>query len=398
MSAMHRARFGAVLLLVGAILSGCGSPAAGGPGPSVTATVSATASPTPTPTADCADQVLATMTSDQRIGQLFELGLAGDRLGPVEINMISADHIGSVWFVDRSSAGVAAIHDIASAVQAQVSRASTANVGFFIAANQEGGLIQAMQGPGFSQIPSAVVQGTWSPAVLQSRAAGWGQELVAVGINLNFAPVMDVVPPGTDAQNQPIGVLQREYGHDPTTAGSHGVAFLDGMRQSGIAVTLKHFPGLGRVAGNTDFTTATDTTTTVSDPYLQSFSQGIAANADFVMVALAKYTRIDPNQLAAFSPIVITQLLRGTMGFRGVIVSDDLGDTAAVASIPPATRAIDFLTAGGDMIISKTSPPADAMVQGIRSRAAASPSFRQEVNDAALRVLRAKQARGLLPC
>jgi beta-N-acetylhexosaminidase len=170
------------------------------------------------------------------------------------------------------------------------------------------------------------------------------------------------------------------------------------MRQSGVGVTLKHFPGLGRVAGNTDFTTATDTMTTGSDPYLGSFGQGIAANADFVMVALAKYTRIDTNHLAAFSPIVMTQMLRGTMGFQGVIISDDLGETAAVASIPPAVRAIDFLSAGGDMIISKTSAPAHAMVQAIRSRAAIDPSFSQRVNDAALRVLRAKQNWALLPC
>ena len=284
-----------------ALSSACGSAPVATPGPSPTGTASAIPSPTTTPQVACADQVFSAMTPDQRIGQLFELGLAGDRLGPTEINMIRTDHIGSVWFVDRSSSGIAGIHTVAAAVQAQVSGASTANVRFFIAANQEGGLIQAMQGPGFSQVPTAVVQGTWAPAVLQSRSAGWAQELRAAGINLNFAPVMDVVPPGTDAQNQPIGALQREYGHDPATAGSHGVAFLRGMRQSGVAVTLKHFPGLGRVAGNTDFTTATDTATTASDPYLQSFSQGLAANADFVMVALAKYTRIDPNHLAAFS-------------------------------------------------------------------------------------------------
>jgi beta-N-acetylhexosaminidase len=338
------------------------------------------------------------MTLDQRIGQLFELGLGGDRLGPTEINMIQTDHIGSVWFVATSSAGINGIRAVTAAVEAQVSSAATANVHFFIAANQEGGLIQAMQGPGFSQIPTAVVQGTWDPALLQTRAAGWARELTAAGINFNFAPVMDVVPPGTDAQNQPIGALQREYGHDPATVGSHGVAFLNGMRQNGIAVSLKHFPGLGRVTGNTDFTTATDTTTTPSDPYLQSFATGIAANADFVMVALARYTRIDPNHLAAFSTIVMTQMLRGTMGFNGVIISDDLGDTVAVASIPPATRAIDFLAAGGDMIISKTSPPAHAMVLAIRSQAAAVPSFRQRVDDAALRILRAKQSRGLLPC
>jgi beta-N-acetylhexosaminidase len=170
------------------------------------------------------------------------------------------------------------------------------------------------------------------------------------------------------------------------------------MHQSGIAVSLKHFPGLGRVAGNTDFTTATDTTTTASDPYLQSFKDGIAANADFVMVALARYTQIDPNHLAAFSPVVMTQVLRNALGFGGVIISDDLGDTVAVASIPPATRALDFLSAGGDMIISKTSAPADAMVQAIRAQVAKDASFRQRVDDAALRILRAKQGYGLLPC
>src|SRR2546426_1533388 len=392
----------AALLLVVVVGSGCGSVAGGSPGPSAKATESSTPVSTPTPSPSppltCAERVLAIMTPEQRIGQLFELGLANDRLGPTEINLIRTDHIGSVWFVDRSSAELSIIRAWTTAVQAQVSAATTANVRFFIAANQEGGLIQAMQGVGFSVIPSAVVQGSWAPSVLQSRAATWGTELRAAGINFNYAPVMDVVPPGTDSQNQPIGVLQREYGHDPATVGSHGVAFLTGMHQSSIAVSLKHFPGLGRVTGNTDFTTATDTTTTVSDPYLQSFRQGIAARTDFVMVALARYTQIDPNHLAAFSPVVMTQMLRGSMGFSGVIVSDDLGDTAAVASMPPASRAIDFLSAGGDMIISKTSAPADAMVKAVRLRAAQDPAFRQRVDDAALRILRAKQRFGLLPC
>jgi beta-N-acetylhexosaminidase len=381
----------AALVLIVLAASACG-PSTPSQEPSPTAT------PTATPVVACADRVFQTLTLDQEIGQLFELGLAGDRLGPTEINMIQSDHIGSVWFVATSTAGVSGIHAVTAAVQAQVSGTATGNIGFFIAANQEGGVIQAMQGPGFSQIPAAVVQGTWSANLLQGRAAGWAQELRAAGINFNYAPVMDVVPPGTDAQNQPIGALQREYGHDPVTVGTHGVAFLTGMRQSGVAVSLKHFPGLGRVTGNTDFTTATDTTTTAGDPYLQSFKMGIAGNADFVMVALALYTKIDPNHLAAFSPAVIGQMLRGTMGFNGVVISDDLGDTVAVASIPPATRAIDFLSAGGDMIISKTAAPAHAMVLAIRSRAAADPSFRQRVDDAALRILRAKQAFGLLPC
>jgi len=308
------------------------------------------------------------------------------------------DHVGSVWFVDRTYAGSAAIRRVANAVQAQASGPATANVRFFVAANQEGGLIQALQGSGFSVMPSALVQGGWATATLQGRATSWGQELRAAGVNMDFAPVMDVVPLGFDAQNLPIGALQREYGHDPATAGRHGTAFLQGMHQAGEAVTLKHFPGLGRVSGNTDYTPATDTVTTTNDPYLQSFKQGIEGGADFVMVAIATFTRIDPSHLAAFSRTVMGQMLRGTLGFRGVIVSDDLGATVAVASVPAGDRALSFLAAGGDLVTSKTATATHAMVVAVRSRVAADPTFLARVDDASLRVLREKAAFGLLPC
>jgi beta-N-acetylhexosaminidase len=338
------------------------------------------------------------MTEDQRIGQLFLLGLAGDRLGAAEIQEIQADHVGSVWFVDRTYAGVAGVRAVADAVQAQASVPATAGARFLVAANQEGGMIQALQGAGFSTVPSALVQGGWTLASLQNAALTWGQQLSAAGVNMNFAPVMDVVPPGFDAQNQPIGALQREYGHDPATAGAHGGAFVVGMRQAGVAVTLKHFPGLGRVTGNTDYTAATDTSTTVSDPYLQSFRQGIEAGADFTMVAIATFTQIDSVHLAAFSSVVIGQMLRQSLGFTGVVVSDDLGATAAVAPIPAGDRALQFVAAGGDLVTSKTAAATHAMVVAIRARAGSDGAFRSQVDAAALRVLRLKQTRDLLPC
>jgi beta-N-acetylhexosaminidase len=247
-------------------------------------------------------------------------------------------------------------------------------------------------------MPSATTQGTFGLQSLEDDAVSWGAQLRAAGVNLNFAPVMDVVPPGGDDANQPIGVLHREYGHDPATTGGHGVAFLRGMRQAGVDGTLKHFPGLGRVQGNTDVTAGVvDTVTTANDPYLQSFAQGIAAGADLVMVALATYTQIDPNRLAAFSPTVM-RLLRGTYGFTGVIVSDDLGATAAVADIPPATRANNFLDAGGDLIISKTAAATDAMIAGLQARVRADARFRTRVLQSARSVLAVKARWGLLPC
>src|SRR5204863_5315465 len=186
-------------------------------------------------------------------GQLFLLGLANDQLGSAEQSAIRTYHFGSVWFVEQSSAGAPAIRAVADAVQALATPETTASIRFFVAANQEGGIIQSLKGPGFSTIPSALDQSAIDPSTLQSSAAVWGRELASAGVNLNFAPVLDVVPPGTDAQNAPIGVLNREYGHDVETVGSHGLAFVRGMQQARVATTAKHFPGLGRVHGNTDF-------------------------------------------------------------------------------------------------------------------------------------------------
>ena len=163
--------------------------------------------------------------------------------------------------------------------------------------------------------------------------------------------------------------------------------------------TVKHFPGLGRVVGNTDVTArVVDTVTTADDPFLASFRAAIDAGVPFVMVALATYTRIDPAHLAAFSPLVIGGMLRGDLAFRGVVMSDDLGETAAVATIPPGDRALDFLMAGGDLIVSRSAAATVAMVAELQARAAADPDVAARVDDAALRVLAAKEAAGLLPC
>jgi beta-N-acetylhexosaminidase len=385
----------AALAVVSVVSAACGS-GSGSAAPSPTRSAPA-GSPPPPPS--CAARTLAALSEPQRVGQLIALGLAGDRLGPPTLRAIRQDHVGSVWFVATTEMGAAGVRSVADAVQAQVSPRTTGGVRFYVAANQEGGQIQALRGPGFSTMPSAVEQGTVAPSALRSDAAEWGRELSAAGVNLNFAPVMDVVPPGTDEQNQPIGALDRQFGHDPLTTGRHGAAFIRGMQSAGVATTAKHFPGLGRVSGNTDFTAqVVDTTTTEDDPYLRSFRRAIRAGVPFVMVALATYTRIDPNHLAVFSPAVMRTMLRDDLGFRGVVVSDDLGAAVAVADIPPATRAIDFLRAGGDLIVSKTAGPADQMAAAIVARAGSTPAFKSLVDQAALRVLEAKQASGLLPC
>jgi len=341
-------------------------------------------------------QVLGRLTLAQQVGQLFLVGVAGDVSDGELAAAVRSYHFGSL-LLTASAAGTAALAG-QTAVMQSLAPSGTGGIGFFIAANQEGGAVQQLTGPGFAPMPSALVQGSWAEAALRAAATQWGTDLRAAGVNLNLAPVMDVVPEGTAAGNAPIGALMREFGFDPAVNGAHGVAFMQGMAMAGVISVAKHFPGLGRVTGNTDFTPdVVDDVTTPSDPYLNSFRIAIGAGVPMVMVALATYTKIDASQLAVFSPVVM-RLLRDELGFTGVIVSDDLGQAKAVQAIPVGKRALGFLAAGGDLVTSQNLGPAEQMAAAVLARASGDAAFRATVGAAAARVLAAKQAAGLLPC
>jgi beta-N-acetylhexosaminidase len=351
---------------------------------------------TGSPAAACVTQVLGNLTLAQRVGELFIVGVDGNIAGPELTAAERTYHFGSL-LLNKSAAGTAALAAQTAAMQ-ELAPADTSGVRLFIAANQEGGQIQQLTGPGFATMPSALEQGSWSLSTLRAAATDWGTDLRAGGVNLDLAPVMDVVPRGSASSNAPIGQLDREFGFDPVTNGEHGTAFIQGMAAAGVTSVAKHFPGLGRVAGNTDFTSnVVDNVTTANDPYLNSFRAAVNAGVPMVMVALATYTKIDPTQLAAFSPTVM-RLLRNGLGFGGVIVSDDLGQAAAVQAIPVGSRATGFLTAGGDLITSQSLAPAEQMAAAVLAKASGSAAFRATVDAAAQRVLAAKQAAGLLPC
>lgn len=356
----------------------------------------------------CAQATLDGMTLAQRVGQLFMVKLPALAVGASIKDAIVNWHIGNVWY-GRTAIGVEAIRQVSDALQnlttSDQTGVATANVPLFISANQEGGGgtggtdIQGLSGPGFETMPTAVIQGTWPTDQLETQAGEWGNELNDAGVNVDFAPIADVVPAGTANQNAPIGQLHREYGSDPATVASHVTAFINGLHDAGVATTVKHFPGLGRVAGNTDTTAqVVDRVTTRTDPYLESFRAAIQdAGSDFVMVSLATYTKIDPTHIAAFSSIVMQDMLRNDLGFDGVIMSDSLSATAVV-SLTPAARAVRFLEAGGDIIVLTPVSTAITMAKAVATRATSNATFRAVVDAAALRVLEAKDEAGLLPC
>jgi beta-N-acetylhexosaminidase len=332
------------------------------------------------------------MSEAQRVGQLLMVDCPSSGVASATVTAIQAYHVGSVILDGNSSLSIIQTRTITDELQSD----APAHTKLFVSTDQEGGLVRRMQGPGFDYIPSAVVQGTLSPSTLRSDAAQWGAQLRQAGINVDLAPVLDTVPSDSPG-NPPIGDLDREYGHDPGTVATHGVAVAQGLADAGVAATVKHFPGLGRVIGNTDTTSGViDPATTRTDAYLAPFHAAIANHVPFVMMSTASYAKIDPGTPAAFSRAIVTDLLRGSLGFHGIVISDDLGAAEQVAAYSTGNRAVDFVAAGGDIVLTVVASQAQAMTSALLARANSDPAFKKQVDAAALRVLQAKQARGLL--
>ncbi|MFC7495340.1 MULTISPECIES: glycoside hydrolase family 3 N-terminal domain-containing protein [unclassified Nocardioides] len=355
------------------------------------------AEPAPEPAG--AEQVLDGMTLRQQVGQLFMVGTPADQADERTRAQIGRFHVGNVMLTGRSHDGVRAPARVSRAMRGEVSPAATAGVRLFVATDQEGGLVRVLQGPGFTRIPTALVQGTWTPVRLQAAARRWAGELRRVGVNVNLAPVLDTVPsPRAARHNPPVGQFDRQFGFTPRVVSRHGLAFARGMTAGEVAPVVKHFPGLGRVRANTDTSAnVVDRVTRRHDPYLQPFRAAVDADVPFVMMSTARYTRLDPARPAAFSPYVVRTMLRGDLGFDGVVISDDLAHALQVTGIPPAQRAVRFLAAGGDLVLTVDAAPLPAMYAAVLDRARDRAGFRALVRASALRVLTAKEQQGLLP-
>ena len=377
------------------LLSACSS---GGSRPSeeTSATAAASRSPAPTTAATGPEaQVAAALAGLDRRGQVAQLFVAGvplDDLGSGE--ELVRGGVGGIFLAGRSTAAVA---DLAATTGRWQSGAPGPRL--WVAADQEGGDVQALQGPGFDRLPPAVDQGDLPPDQLAALAAGIGASLRGAGVNLDLAPVVDVVPVDTEAANPPIGAFGRHYGNTAAEVTAAAGTIVDGLAAADVTATLKHFPGLGRVQANTDTAVeVVDQQTGADDEQVAAFrALTRSPAAPFVMPSSAIYPRLDPAQPAAFSPAVITGLLRGQLGFAGVVISDDLGNAAAVQHVSAGERAVRFLAAGGTLVLTVDPTIVPEMIDAVLERSAADPAFAAVVDDAVHTALLAKADAGLLP-
>ncbi len=347
-----------------------------------------------------AESILARMTLDQKVGQLFLVSFSGPTLSPALRRMIAEHHIGGVVLF-KIAGNVISAQQVAQLINdaQRLATRSGAGVPLFIAVDEEGGRVSRLP-PAAPRFPSAMALGaTGSEANAREAALAIASMLRALGINVNLAPVLDV----NDNPDNPV-IGTRAFGDDPALVARLGVAMMRAYREAGILPVAKHFPGHGGTAADSHHTlpsvTRAEAETWRVD--LSPFARAIAEGADAIMTAHVVHTALDAEHPATFSPRILHTVLRGRMGFRGLVMSDSLLMRGAVNERRTLAQAlVDALMAGADVLAIGADPGYEQLAQpdayrALREAALADPAVMQRVNEAVRRILWVKARYGVL--
>jgi len=310
---------------------------------------------------------------------MLVIGIAGKELTAQERDWLQDDACAGVILFKRNFASRAQVTELCASIREAVARP------LLICVDQEGGRVQrfdegytalpALEGFGrlYAKDPQAAL------ALAEEHAWVMASEVRATGVDLSFAPVVDV-----GHGNLAIG--DRSFSDDPHVVAELTRAYVRGMHAAGMPATLKHFPGHGTVREDTHFDNAVDDRPleAIRAHDLVPFVAGIEAGADAVMLAHVVYPRVAPEP-AGYSPYWINDILRGELGFRGVVFSDDIGMAAAFSAGGVKARVDAHLDAGCDVVLVCHPELVEESLAAVRGR---------RLNTAALISLIGRGARG----
>lgn len=325
------------------------------------------------------------MRQSYKIGQLLMAGFEGTTPSKEIQTLIQKHHIGGVILFSRNIKEPAQCAKVTESLQKLAPDAP-----LLIAVDQEGGRVSRLAPP-FTQFPSAKVVGQCDSVPLTySLAEAMGKELLAVGINMNFAPVLDV---DTNPHNPVIG--DRSFGGSPTLVSKHGLAMIVGMHDQKVIPCGKHFPGHGDTASDSHRTLphVQRSAEHLTNVELRPFIHVIENRLSCLMTAHVVYRHLDDTLPASLSKKIITQLLRKTLHFDGIVVTDDLGMNGITQHFTVPDAAVKAIQAGADLILVCHSPDQqmatfEALVHAVEKKIISEARLNESLN----RILRLKES------
>ena len=317
-------------------------------------------------------------------GQLISVGFDGTTPPDDLLQWIAAGEVGSVMLFRPNIASPGQVAQLVAALR----RAAPADSPIVVAVDQEGGLVQRLRAP-LTEWPDMLSVGKAGDlARTEQVGRALGGELAALGIGWDFAPVLDV---HTNPANPVIG--NRAFGVTPDDAAAHALSFWRGLTAAGLVGCGKHFPGHGDTHADSHLTlpVVAHDEERLRRVELAPFAAAARAGIDAIMTAHVIYPAFDRNWPATLSRRILTDLLRGELGFGGVIVSDDLGMKAVADRHPIEELAVMSVAAGADhLLIREPAESQRAAFAALVHAGETRSEIRARVEESAARVIKMK--------
>ena len=319
-------------------------------------------------------------------GQMLMVGFEGVHPSAQIRSLIEERGIGGVILFQRNCKDADQVQNLCRRLQ------ETSKVGLLIGIDQEGGRVMRLREDKFL-LPSARELTRFPPEEVETKAEFLAKRLHEAGINLNFAPVLDV-----DSNPDNPVIADRSFGTDPQTVARYALAFAQGQKKAKVISCGKHFPGHGD----------TDTDSHLELPVvrhprerldaveLPPFREAIQAGFDMLMSAHVLYPALDAEEPATCSPAILRNLLRLEMGFNGVIVSDDLEMKAIAGRDTPSDLALKLVMAGVDLLlVCRDTDLATELHEALMSHVKAGRIPEERIEASVRRILDVKRRYGI---
>lgn len=283
-----------------------------------------------------------------KIGQQIIIGIQGTTLLPEEKEFITKYNIGGVILFARNLESPEQLHALTTELQA-LRHTTREKTPLFISIDMEGGRVHRLKEP-FTQWPPVARLGDQNSSSLAFRyALSMGEELRAFGINLDFAPCVDIF---SNPKNELIG--DRSLSTDPQIVTQLSSALVRGYIKADVIPCSKHFPGHGstEVDSHFDLPICNDTLKSLDDSQsLEPFKKVFKSRCELVMTAHISFPKIDPQWPVTLSPIFLQQILRDVLRYRGLIITDDLDMKALSKYFPRDVIPVQALNAGANILL-----------------------------------------------
>ncbi|HZU69166.1 MAG TPA: glycoside hydrolase family 3 protein [Ktedonobacteraceae bacterium] len=353
--------------------------------PSPTPTTVSTTSPTLLSDSGVAQELVQNMSLDEKLGQMTIVEFYGSTLTADDIQMVHADHVSGVLIENKNGNAQTSnqLFELNQALQGQ------AQIPLFISTDFEGGIVNELRQITGERPSEQQIGATGNPQVAFNAGLGAAQDLKALGLNVNFMPIVDVL---TNPNNP--GLPMRTFGSNPTLVTNMGRAYLQGLTQGGVIGCLKHFPGLGSATVDPHYSlpymNRSLATMNAVDfvPYRTMINEGIVP---MVMVTHILNPQLDPKLPTSLSPKVVTGLLRDQLHFNGVIISDTLWMGGISNTYSLAQAAVLAVKAGEDLILGPRGlSDTQSMLTGLKQAVESGQISMNQVNASVQRILELK--------